>query len=163
MVFFKRVLAADKCWCGSRRAFSKCHRRDDDWSYVTLDPDQRAYSPVILFDRIYNGVDPARIHILLDAANQFLRIDSAEPRASWAVPAQPAIKNEIGDLIFGAIELAPTQLHLETNSEKRFDYLTSHLEALLELDSNHSETRRAEPQRSFPIPDRRHLTLRRMR
>ena len=59
MIFFKRVLASEKCWCGSGKAFGKCHRRDDDWSYVSLDPDRSTYSPVVLVERLFPKVNYA--------------------------------------------------------------------------------------------------------
>src|ERR687886_739738 len=72
---FKRIRAADKCWCGSKRNFARCHRRDDDWSYVALDPDQRAYSPVVLIERKYSCPDEQQVRARLEVTDAVLRLD----------------------------------------------------------------------------------------
>src|SRR5262245_3040238 len=75
MIFFKRILVADKCWCGSGRAFGKCHRRDDDWTYVTGDPDRRAYSPVILYESLFPKVNFAHARNILGGDRRLLCVD----------------------------------------------------------------------------------------
>lgn len=148
MIFFKRVLAADKCWCGSGKAFGKCHRRADDWTYVSLDPDRSTYSPVVLLERIFPKINftHARQHLATD--KRLLCIDYATERAEWTVPAHPPIVNDIGQLVVGSIEITHHGLRLETNSEKRLEHLTGSVTQMLG-DLGKSETRRAEPQKTF--------------
>jgi hypothetical protein len=151
MIFFKRVLASEKCWCGSGKPFGKCHRRDDDWTYVSLDPDRRTYSPVILLERIFPNVNfaHAREHLLND--KRLLCIDYRAERAEWAIPAHPPIVNEIGQLVIGTVEITAHGLRLETNGEKRMEHLTGMVTQLLGA-LGKSETRRAEPQKTFTVP-----------
>lgn len=155
MIFFKRVLAADKCWCGSGKAFGKCHRRDDDWTYVSLDPDRRTYSAVVLLERIFPQVNFMHARQLLASDKRLLGIDDGAERAEWALPAHPPIVNEIGQLVIGTIEVTPHGLRLETNSEKRMEHLTGIVAQMLGGNLGPSETRRAEPQKTFHIPGKR--------
>lgn len=152
MVFFKRVLASDKCWCGSGRPFSKCHRRNDDWTYVALDPDRRAYSPVVLLERTMNEGNPAHLRQLLSKDKRWLCTEWETERAAWALPAHPPIVNDIGQLVIGTLEIGDKHIRIETNSEKRLQLLTAHVEQLLGHPIGRSETRRTDPQKSFPPP-----------
>lgn len=154
MIFFKRVLASDKCWCGSGKAFGKCHRRDDDWSYVSLDPDRSTYSPVVLVERIFSKVNYAHARQQFSADRRLLCIDYAADRAEWALPAHPPIVNDIGQLVIGSIEITPNGLRIETNSERRLEHITGTAGQLLG-DLGKSDTRRAEPQKTFAVPGRR--------
>lgn len=156
MIFFKRVLASEKCWCGSGKAFGKCHRRNDDWTYVSLDPDRSTYSPVVLFERIFPKINfaHARQHFAND--KRLLCIDYGTARAEWAVPAHPPIVNDIGQLVIGTFEVTPRGLRIETNSEKRLEHLTGSVSGMLG-DLGKSETRRAEPGRTFAPPPARSL------
>lgn len=159
MVFFKRILAADKCWCGSGKAFGKCHRRDDDWTYVSLDPDRTTYSAVVLLERVFPKINfaHARQHLVND--KRLLCIDYGDERAEWGMPAHPPIVSEIGQLILGTVEITPHGLRIETNSEKRLEHLTGAVTQLLG-DPGKSETRRAEPQKNFaprPAPHTRSI------
>ncbi len=155
MIFFKRVLASEKCWCGSGRAFGKCHRRDDDWTYVSLDPDRHTYSPVILLERVFPHINFAHAREHLRNDKRLLCIDYQTERAEWAIPAHPPIVNEIGQLVLGTIEITPHGLRIETNSEKRLEHLTGLVTQLLGA-LGKSETRRAEPQKTFAVPARGH-------
>jgi hypothetical protein len=154
MIFFKRVLAADKCWCGSGRPFSRCHRREDDWSYVSLDPDRRTYSAVVLLERTFPKVNFAHARPHFTADKRLLCTDYDTHRAEWAVPAHPPIVNDIGQLVIGSVELTHHGLRIETNSEKRLDHLTGVISQMLG-DPGKSETKRAEPQKTFAVPGRR--------
>lgn len=149
MVFFKRVLAGEKCWCGSGRNFGKCHRRDDDWTYVSLDPDRTSYSPVVLLERIFSDINFAHARIQFKSEKRLLPIDFGDARAEWALPAHPPIVNEIGQLVIGTLEITPRGLRIETNSEKRMEHLTGVVAHMLGGDLGASETRRAEPQKKF--------------
>jgi hypothetical protein len=82
-----------------------------------------------------------------------LCIDYDPERAEWALPAHPPIVNEIGQLVIGSIEITPRGLRLETNSEKRIEHMTGALGGILG-DLGKSETRRAEPQKTFAVPTR---------
>lgn len=155
MVFFKRILASEKCWCGSGRAFGKCHRRDDDWTYVSLDPDRRSYSAVVLLERNFPGVDGPHARLKLASDRRLLPLDDEPARGEWAWPAHPPIVNELGQLVMGSIELTPRGLRLETNSERRLEHMTGAVTLLLGIDPGPSETRRADPQKAFPPPTRR--------
>jgi hypothetical protein len=152
MIFFKRVLAADKCWCGSNKSFAKCHRRDDDWTYVSLDPDRRMYSPVVLLERIFPKINFAYVRQQLRNDKRLLAMDDSDTRAEWALPAHPPIVNEIGQLVIGTIEVTPHGLRIETNSEKRLEHMTGIVTQMLGADLGKSETRRAEPQKTFNLP-----------
>lgn len=154
MVFFKRVLASEKCWCGSGKAFGKCHRRDDDWTYVSLDPDRFTYSPVILVERVYPKINFAHAVRQFTAERRLLCIDYTAERAEWALPAHPPIVNDIGQLVMGTIEITPNGLRIETNSERRLDHLCGSAGQLLG-DLGKSSTRRAEPQKTFAVPGHR--------
>lgn len=154
MIFFKRVLASEKCWCGSGKAFGKCHRRDDDWSYVSLDPDRHSYSPVVLLERRFPKINFAHARHHFASDKRLLCIDYYADRAEWAIPAHPPIVNEIGQLVIGSVELTHHGLRIETNSEKRLDHLTGTVSQLLG-DLGKGETRRAEPQKTFAVPGRR--------
>lgn len=151
MVFFKRVLASDKCWCGSNKAFGKCHRRDDDWTYVSLDPDRRTYSPVVLLERLFPHVNFAHAHAQLQHDPRLLPLDASADHAEWALPAHPPIVNDIGQLVIGTIEISPRGLVLETNSDKRIEHMTGIITQLLGAGLGKSETRRAEPQKHFSV------------
>lgn len=154
MIFFKRVLSADKCWCGSAKTFGKCHRRDDDWTYVSLDPDRFTYSPVILVERVFPKINFAHAVRQFTAERRLLCIDYTTERAEWALPAHPPIVNDIGQLVLGSIEITPNGLRIETNSERRLEHLSGSASQLLgELGK--SSTRRAEPQKTFAVPGRR--------
>ncbi len=155
VVFFKRMLTTDKCWCGSGRAFSRCHRRRDDWSYVTLDPDQRAFSPVVLLDRRFTHLDISRARGCLEQDKLLLPIDGGSSRQVWGIAAQPPIKNELGQLLLGTLALDREGLVLETNGEKRLDQLSGWMQAQLGADLQTGPTRRMEPQRAFAPPVRR--------
>ncbi len=148
MIFFKRVLASEKCWCGSGRPFGKCHRRDDDWTYVSLDPDRGTYSPVVLLERIFPKInfEHARHHFTND--RRLLCIDYDTERAEWTLPAHPPLVNEIGQLIIGNIEITHNGLRLEANSEKRLEHITGSVTQMLG-DLGKNETHRAEPQKTF--------------
>lgn len=152
MVFFKRILAADKCWCGSGRPFSKCHRRDDDWSYVSLDPDRRAYSPVVLLERTFTQVNPLHVRQVLANDKRWLCIEWEDDRAAWALPAHPPIVNDIGQLILGSVEITKQGIRIETNSEKRLDLVTAHITHLFGQQIGKGDTRRADPQKTFHVP-----------
>lgn len=155
MVFFKRVLAADKCWCGSTKAFGKCHRRDDDWTYVSLDPDRQTYSPVVLLERFFPKINFAHARRQFKSDKRLLGIDDAEERAEWALPAHPPIVNEIGQLVVGTLEVSSHGLRIETNSEKRLEHMTGIAAQLLAGNLGPNETRRAEPQKTFSVPGRK--------
>lgn len=155
MVFFKRILAADKCWCGSGRAFAKCHRRDDDWTYVSLDPDRRAFSPVVLLERTFAQINPVHVRERFARDQRWLCIEWEDARAAWALPAHPPIVNEIGQLVIGTVEISERGLRIETNSEKRLELLSSHVTHLLGSQIGQGETRRADPQQTFPPPTTR--------
>ncbi len=154
MVFFKRILAADKCWCGSGRAFSKCHRRADDWTYVALDPDRRFYSPVVLLERTFPNIHFAHACQQLANDKRLLCVDYSAERAEWALPAHPPIVNEIGQLVIGSVELTPRGLRIETNSEKRLEHITGAISQILGTNLGQGTTRRAEPQKTFSIRGR---------
>jgi hypothetical protein len=154
MIFFKRVLASEKCWCGSGKPFGKCHRRHDDWTYVSLDPDRHTYSPVVLLERHFPRVNFAHARLHLTADKRLLCTDYDTHRAEWAFPAHPPIVNDIGQLVIGSVELTHHGLRLETNSEKRLEHLTGAISQMLG-DPGKSETRRAEPQKTFAVPGRR--------
>lgn len=151
MIFFKRVLASEKCWCGSGKAFGKCHRRDDDWTYVSLDPDRSTYSPIVLLERLFPKINFAHARQHLSNDKRLLCIDYTTARAEWAVPAHPPIVNDIGQLVIGTLELTERGLRIETNSEKRLEHLTGSVTQMLG-DLGKSETRRAEPQKTFAPP-----------
>lgn len=151
MIFFKRVLAADKCWCGSGKPFGKCHRRDDDWTYVSLDPDRQTYSPVVLGERFFPGVTPEYARQMLAQDKRLLCIDFEPERAEWALPGHPPIVNEIGQLVIGSIIVTPRGLQIETNSEKRLEHITGIMSQMIG-DLGKGETRRAEPQKTFMPP-----------
>jgi hypothetical protein len=155
MIFFKRVLAADKCWCGSGKAFGKCHRRDDDWTYVSLDPDRQTYSPVVLLERTFPKINFAHARQQLKTDKRLLAINESDEHTAWALPAHPPIVNEIGQLVIGTIEVTPRGLRIETNSEKRLEHMTGILTQMLGSGLGQNETRRAEPQKAFSIPGRR--------
>ena len=154
MIFFKRILASEKCWCGSGKPFGKCHRRDDDWTYVSLDPDRFTYSAVTLLETIFPKINyaHARQHIASD--KRLLCIDYSAERAEWTVPAHPPIVNEIGQLVIGSIEVTERGLRIETSSEKRMEHMTGAATQMLG-DLGKGETRRAEPQKTFAMPGRR--------
>lgn len=154
MIFFKRVLASEKCWCGSGKAFGKCHRRADDWTYVSLDPDRATYSPVVLIERVFPQVNYVHARRQFAADRRLLCIDYASERAEWALPAHPPIVNDIGQLVIGALEITARGLRIETNSERRLEHITGSASQLLG-DLGKSETRRAEPQKTFAVPGRR--------
>ncbi|MGB8647685.1 MAG: SEC-C domain-containing protein [Anaerolineae bacterium] len=149
MIFFKRLRATDPCWCGSKRHFGRCHRREDDWTFVTFDSDQQSYSPVILLERTFTHSDFAGIRESLEANESLLPIESNGDHATWAIPYQPLIENEIGKLILGTVTLDKRELLLETNSEHRFDHLTGMLREWLGDSIRAAHTRRAEPQKAF--------------
>lgn len=151
MVFFKRVLSADKCWCGSGTAFGKCHRRDDDWTYISLDPDRRTYSPVVLLERIFPRVNVAYVNTQLKRDHRLLPMEQAHDRAEWALPAHPPIVNDIGQLVIGTIQVSAHGLRLVTSSEKRIEHMTGILTQMLGAVLGASDTRRAEPQKKFPV------------
>lgn len=154
MIFFKRVLASEKCWCGSGKLFGKCHRRDDDWTYVSLDPDRTTYSPVVLMERTFPKINFAHARQALANENRLLCIDYETERAEWAIPAHPPIVNEIGQLVIGRVELTHNGLRLETNSAKRLEHITGSVTQLLG-DLGKGDTRRAEPQQTFAMPGSR--------
>ncbi len=149
MIFFKRVLASDKCWCGGSKAFGKCHRRSDDWSYVSLDPDRQTYSPVILLERVFPKINFAHARQKLGDDKRLLPIENDGERAEWALPAHPPIVNDIGQLVIGTVEVTPHGLRIETNSEKRLEHLSGIIAQMLGGDLGKSETRRSEPQKTF--------------
>lgn len=156
MAFFKRILVADKCWCGSGRAFGRCHRRADDWTFVTLDPDRRAYSPVVLVERSFLKVNPLHARRLFAADKRWLCVAWEDTHAAWALPAHPPIVNEIGQLVIGTVQVTERLIVLETNSEKRLEHLTRQLGQLLGTDLGDGETRRADPQNIVHPPWSRH-------
>ncbi len=150
--FFKRIRTTDKCWCGSNRQFGHCHRRADDWTYVTLDPEQQSYSPVVLLDQVLVPSDYSEMRRRLDTAQGLLPIENTDGRAVFALSAQPMIENEIGALMLGTATLTPDALHLETNSEKRLSHLRDRLLTLSGQSMEAGPIRRIEPQRAFPAP-----------
>lgn len=150
LVFFKRILAADKCWCGSGKTFGKCHRRADDWTYVALDPDRQAYSAVVLLERVFPKINFAHARSHLAHDKRLLAVDYSDMRAEWALPAHPPIVNDIGQLVIGTIDVTPRGLRLETNSEKRLDHIQGIVSQMLG-DLGPSTTRRTEPQKAFPM------------
>ena len=122
MVFFRRIRASDECWCGSKHRFARCHRRDDDWTYVTLDPDRGAYSPVVLLSvRSASRIRP-RLGMTLGAEKGLLPVEQSESLSAWGVPIEPPLVNEIGRLILGTIAVGQHQFQVETNSEKTFHF-----------------------------------------
>jgi hypothetical protein len=157
MVFFKRILTTAECWCGSKRRFSRCHRREDDWTYVTLDPDHAAYSPVVLLERRFGNSNPERLCKIFEREPGLLAIEHTDSLTAWGVPAEPPLLNESGQLILGTIGIGQNQVHLETNSEKRFAYLLARFQDLLGDEAGDGSTLRAEPQKSFvqPAPSKR--------
>jgi SEC-C motif-containing protein len=152
MVFFRRIRASDECWCGSKRRFSRCHRRDDDWTFVTLDPDQAAYSPVVLLERTLSQPDSARSRTILETERGLLPMEQTDFLAAWGVPIEPTIVNETGQLILGTIGISQREMHVETNSEKRFVHLMARYHDLLGAAAGNASTFRAEPQKAFPRP-----------
>lgn len=154
MIFFKRVLASEKCWCGSGKAFGKCHRREDDWTYVSVDPERSTYSPVVLLERIFPKINFMHAGELFAQERRMLCVDYDVERAEWAIPAHPPIVNEIGQLVIGTVEITPRGLRIETNSEKRLAHLTGIVSQMLG-DLGKNETRRAEPQKTFAFMGRR--------
>lgn len=155
MIFFRRILASDKCWCGSGRAFSRCHRRDDDWTYVTLDPDQRAYSLVVLLEHTFPHAQLAKISRKLITEKPYLHMGYNDEKVAWAFPASPRIENEIGQLVIGTLDITPRGLRLETNSEPRLDHILHELHALFGSTLGKGSTRRSDPQKTFNIPVRK--------
>jgi SEC-C motif len=156
MAFFKRIRASDDCWCGSRRRFGRCHRREDDWTYVTLDPDQVSYSPVVLLERTFLKSNPASLHKVLGRDQHLLQIEHTDSLTAWGIPAEPQLSNEIGQLILGTIGVGQNQVHIETNSEKRFAHLMSRFHEILGVEEGEGATLRAEPQKAFvPLSHRR--------
>ncbi|MGE5140717.1 MAG: hypothetical protein ACM3JD_14710 [Rudaea sp.] len=155
VVFFKRLLTTGRCWCGSRRAFGRCHRRRDDWSYVTLDPDQRAFGPVVLIDRRFAHPEPAGLRKCLEEDRLLLPIDGGGTRQVWGIAAHPPVKNELGQLLLGTLALGRDELVLETNGEKRLDYLSEWMQAQFGDGLRAGQTRRMEPQQAFAPPVRR--------
>jgi len=155
MIFFKRILAADKCWCGGGKAFGKCHRRADDWTYVSLDPDRRQYSPVVLLECRFAKInfDHARTKLAHD--KRLLCTYYTGERGEWAVPGHPPIVNEIGQLVIGSLEITPRGLTIETNTEQRLEHLTGLVAQMLGVALEKGETRRAEPQKTFAVPRHR--------
>ncbi len=151
MIFFRRILASDKCWCGSKKQFGRCHRREDDWTYVTLDPEQGSYSPVVILDHIFGRFEYNEIRSRLAASKELLPITDEPDHAEWAFPITPRITNDIGTLLLGSIELTPREFRLETNSERRFGELTIRIGELLGRSVGAGKTRRTEPQEGFPI------------
>ncbi len=155
MIFFKRILAADKCWCGSGRPFSKCHRRDDDWTYVSLDPDRRQYSPVVLIERAFAKLNVEHARQQLASDKRLLCTDYGADRAEWSLRGLPTIVIDIGQLVIGSVEISSRGLRIETNSEKRLEHMTGAVNQLLGANLDKGETRRAEPQKTFAVPGRR--------
>jgi SEC-C motif-containing protein len=151
MVYFKRLLASDKCWCGSKRQFGRCHRRDDDWTFVTLDPDQFAYSPVVLLDHVFGRFDYDSVRSRLAESKELLQIAGESGHTVWVWSLTPPILNDIGTLVLGLLDLSPREFRLETNSEKRFGELTNRVSELLGRSVSAGKTRRAEPQPGLPI------------
>jgi SEC-C motif len=151
MIYFRRIRAADECWCGSRRRFSRCHRREDDWTYVTLDPDQAAYSPVVLLERTSANVNLAYLCNVLRQEPGLLQIERSDSLEEWGVPAEPFMSNENGQLILGTIGISRNQVHIETNSERRFAHLLSRFEGLIGPADGEGSTWRSEPQKAFAL------------
>ncbi len=152
MIFFKRVLASDKCWCGSTKTFGKCHRRTDDWSYVSLDPDRQTYSPVVLLERVFPKINFTHVRQKFHHDKRLLPITDDDERAEWGLPAHPPIVNDIGQLIIGTLEVTPKGLRIETNSEKRLEHMTGIVTQMLGGEVGKNETRRTEPHGSFAVP-----------
>jgi hypothetical protein len=149
MAFFRRIRAADKCWCGSGKKFGRCHRRTDDWTFVTLDPDQRAYSPIVLCERQYPVADSEKTRAALIQGEGFAVVLDAAPQTAWSVLAVPIIENEIGRLSLGTVELDGQVLHFEANSETRFQWLSARIEQLLGGSIGAGTTHKADPQKQF--------------
>jgi hypothetical protein len=155
MVFFRRILVADKCWCGSGRAFGRCHRRHDDWTFVTLDPDRQAYSPVVLVERTFPSANPVHARRVFSQDRRWLAVEYEPQRAVWALPAHPPVVNDIGQMVIGTVEISSLGARVETNSEERLEHLAGQLELALGVRLGHGETRRVVPQTAFHIPWRR--------
>ena len=149
MAFFRRLRVADKCWCGSGKKFGKCHRRADDWTFVALDPDQRASSPIVLYERQYPVADFEKTRAALMQGEGFAVVLDAPQQATWSVLAVPIIENEIGRLSLGTVELDGQHLHFEANSEKRFEWLNAQIERLLGDLIGAGITHKADPQQQF--------------
>ena len=155
MIFFRRILASDKCWCGNGRAFSRCHRRVEDWTYVTLNPDQHAYSPVVLLEHTFHHAQLAQISRNLITEKPYLHMGYDDERVAWALPAHPQVENDIGQLIIGTLEITPRGLRLETNSELRLEHILRELQTRFGNTLGKGDTRRSEPQKTFNIPVRK--------
>lgn len=154
MAFFKPMRASDECWCGSGRRFSRCHRRKDDWTYVTLDPGHSTYSPVVLLERTYSVPDGGQLRMTLEGASGLLPVEKSESLTEWCVPIEPATVHEMGQLVLGTIGLSQNQVHLQTNSDKRFTLLTEGVRTLLGDSLGEGSTIRAEPQQAIPAARR---------
>ncbi len=149
LVFFKRIRTTDDCWCGSKRKFGKCHRRGDDWTYVTIDPDKDSYSPVVLLEHTFPLSNPSRLVQVLAGEPDLLSVEQTDTLSTWGVPIKPKVANEVGQLLLGTIGVNQDKLVLETNSEKRFNYLMNRAQNYCESVGG-GETIRAEPQLAFP-------------
>jgi hypothetical protein len=154
-VFFKPWKISGRCWCGSAQTFGKCHRRKDDWTYITYNPDLAAHSAVTLLDWSAEFYDLAQGQAILKADKRLLPLEHRAERSSWALPFEPAVSNGAGELILGAITVTPGQIHIETNSEPRLAYIHSHLQNILNDSIPEGRIRRVEPQTAFPSPSRR--------
>lgn len=151
MVSFRRILASEECWCGSRRRFARCHRRDDDWTFVTLDPGQGAHSPIVLLECTFARPNPTHIRELLNNEPGLLPFQQTDSLAEWGVPIEPTFENEFGRLILGTVGVSQDKVQIETNSEKRFAYLTDRFKGLLGGSAAIDSTIRVDPQHAFPL------------
>ncbi len=154
-VYFKRMLVADKCWCGSNRQFGRCHRRSADWSYVTPDPDLRAWSPVVLIHQAFHLRDDPPAVFITEERSDLLPIQMRPGRRVWAIPLRPRSENEIGIPVLGTFEIGDRELHVETNSEKRLEEIKQLLKELFGDGIEEGTVRRSEPQEAFLPPARR--------
>lgn len=149
LVFFRRIRTTDVCWCGSKRKFGKCHRRGDDWTYVTIDPDNGSYSPVVLLEHKFPVSNPTQMVEVLASEPDLLSIEQTDNLSIWGVPMKPTVVNEVGQLLLGTIGINQDKLVLETNSDNRFKHLMHQVQNY-GVSVCGGETIRAEPQMAFP-------------
>lgn len=150
MVYFRPMRASDRCWCGSGRAFSRCHRRKDDWTFVTLDPGSKTYSPVVLLERTFSVPTAPHLQQILESDGTLLPVEGTESLTEWCVPIEPEIVNDTGQLVLGTVGLSRERVHLGTNSEKRFAHLTERFQELLGASAEEEATIRAAPLQATP-------------
>lgn len=151
-VFYAPWKVSGPCWCGGSRTFGKCHRRSDDWTYISYNPDLSAHSPVTLLDWTADCTDTSFAQARLASDPRLLPIEQLAGRSAWALAFDPPVSNGGGELILGTITCTTGQLHIETNSDARLEYIKAHLYALINGSIGSGQVRRVEPQKAFPSP-----------